>query len=304
MSKSIIIDDNKESSQFYGLAPEQATFWLEKYEYIFQRPIRQWWVDYLAREMRKGRFEPTAILMFAINKEDGKRYNLNGRHTMQAIIKSQLPQKVIVISYVRDNLMQIRKLYTTIDKNLKRTIKDDILALNLPEINGLNVSDLIRIQSALKFITSRFNHSQMSRKFGYNDQDIINLIPQWIEYYTNYKKAISKSNLILTNAALVSMGIITFKFDSINATNFWTNIALGTSNPKSAERVFREFYLQLDKKRSSDIFKSIMVAWNSFIKSQKCSEVNLKNPPSIYEIYNTELNNNIEEFIKNYFAIK
>ncbi len=93
------------------VSPATAAKWLEEFNYEDNRPIRQRWVDYLARQMAKGMWQDNGEpLIF-----DVEGHMLDGQHRLSAVVKSG----VTITFDVRRGVAT--EAFTTIDQAASRT---------------------------------------------------------------------------------------------------------------------------------------------------------------------------------------
>lgn len=152
-------DVSETSSEIKLITPVYAQLVLARYRYERQRPLRDVWVDYLAEEMRRGRFKLTTIEFAMTN--DTRLQLINGQHTLAAIIRCQQAQTLNVVTHMVDGQDAVDHLYARCDAGGKRTPAQVYKALQMDRILNLSSqTDLNAVASAVRFIESRFGASR------------------------------------------------------------------------------------------------------------------------------------------------
>lgn len=147
--------ENVPTSKMVVVNPTMAQSWLEQNSYSKQRKIRKLHVALLAREMRLGRFQPTAQVGFAILND--REILVNGQHTLHAIIQSGLPQVVNVVYHEVDDEYEIAKLYFCYDIHKKRTFGEIAEAFDVSRRTELSTSQVTKVGAAVLFIATDFS---------------------------------------------------------------------------------------------------------------------------------------------------
>lgn len=106
-------------SEFKQIDPQEAARILSQNQYERHRRILPRHVSYLAEEMRRGNFQPTATIVFAEDDRGGLRL-MNGQHVLSAIVESGavvgLPVSVLQAKTDED----IADIYSAIDRHIRR----------------------------------------------------------------------------------------------------------------------------------------------------------------------------------------
>lgn len=200
------------------VTPEQAIAWLNKAGYDKQRSVREWWVSYLAEEMKKGNFEQDTALMFM--KHNGALELVDGQHRLNAVVKSGLSQRfVIVIRDVSDE-QAVADAYYRLDQSLRRTASDQYRVLELEEKLDLTSTDLNALGASVKFLFLGFDF-KASGPFGktIHPDERLRLMMEYSDaarhYFTMKMGAPSEISAALKRASTVSVALVTYRF-SIN----------------------------------------------------------------------------------------
>ena len=137
------------------VTPEMAKQILAESNYERQRPFRKGWSDYISNEISAGRFSLNT-LAFCQNGS-GKKYLVNGQHTLTAIVNSNIGLHLPVVTIQTDTPQEVDQNYTKLDIQRKRTIADVLRALGLEEELGISSRSLNHYASAAKIILFGFS---------------------------------------------------------------------------------------------------------------------------------------------------
>lgn len=195
------------------ITPETAQRWLETMLYEHQRPIRQSHVEFLAEEMRRGRF--VQGLQVHIVEWNDTHVIVDGYHRLEAIVESGLAQTVAVLRTKVANKTDIAWIYGNTDIGMRRTGAQLIGALELPEEIGCSVTEVRKLSGALPFMRSgcaRAAHSDRS----YHKDDLIRHIRLYAPYARSYfAQQIGMSDILRNRAnrsATLAIALLTWRF--------------------------------------------------------------------------------------------
>ena len=207
------------------ITPSFANDLLNSCSYQYQRGVNENHVDFLAQEMARGRFSPTAQVVTA-SIPSGRRFIINGQHTLRAIRKSGLTQRITMFSVFFDTEREVAEEYGKLDVGKPRSFMDQLSPLNLTDEFGLNVTNLRALVSAAKMITSNFGDRSLRVRAHVDDVERVS------REYANAAHdffSIGRCDMVvksLYRAATVSVALVTYRFsakiygiDKIN--DFW-----------------------------------------------------------------------------------
>jgi len=254
----------EQSIKFFDVTPEMASKWLANCNFDNQRNTRSWWVDYLAKEMLADRFEAVATITFATTADTKTYYNINGRHTLLAIVKSGETVNLPVSSFLVENEQRVKELFARIDKNLKRTTRDSIEILNIDEQMGLNKTETAQLLSAINHIGSRLTIGGNSTKYTESEKLIV--LKDFENEYKLFKDSIANDLLkFYKNGMILAIALLMFRFNLDNAVEFWKSVSLGEGRKNSPERELFD-YLHFKRNRNSiNLRNTIAYCWNQFL---------------------------------------
>lgn len=190
-----------------------ARKWLEEKHYRGQRDIRRDHVEFLAEEMRRGRFaQGTPIRYCTLRNED---YLVDGRHRLSAVVASQTSQIFTVICDVVQTEQEIAEIYSALDIGRKRTISDMYSAMNLPEQLALSKSQLNCVGSAVGFIHSGFTRS---RTISLHRDELLRMIDEYSDsarqYYADVFGVPVELRAAYQRSSTLSLAMITYRYSA------------------------------------------------------------------------------------------
>lgn len=198
---------------FTRVTPALASLWLETRQYTGQRTLRPAHVKYLAEEMRRGRFQETAQIVFCVLGD--KYFNVNGNHTMNAIVASQMPQTLIVVEVPVEDMEEVAEIYGAIDTNLGRTVADYFTTINLKGEVNLTATQLNSVGGACKFIYNHFRTVTGSRMHPDEYTLMIRKFAPYARQYFDLQRDLSHAiSQPARRSATMSVALITFAFSA------------------------------------------------------------------------------------------
>jgi hypothetical protein len=278
------------------ITPDLAkTFLSEKYYYEFNRTLNKMHVDFLADAMKKKRFDPTAQIALGCVPND-QDYLINGQHTLHAIIKSGLPQRLNIVRYNVRDYTDVHSLFSHYDIGKMRTFADSVKAFEVSKNTGLLHTQITLTAGALRYMKSGFPKTSPTVKFS--SEDMIKLIYDWKEeallVFNQFKGGEVKVCIRLRTAASLSVLLVISKYHPIKGSEFIAKVAtddfLKTGDPrKSLNRYMRETGANPRETghrpvTNGQVSRAVAKAWNKFF-----SGVTVKN----IRVHKSEVDKNI-----------
>jgi hypothetical protein len=236
-----------------------------------QRSLREWHVKELAETMRRGEFTEGTQVHFARYRE--KLHNINGMHTLHAVIESNQSIELSILTTVCDSEQEIAELYARHDRHLGRTLSDAYEAHGLSERFAMSKTQIGQVDAAVAVILNGFSGN---RKKGYDMRStdertrLINeYAPLGKRFLDTIKRCPTGSHAALRNAAVMSVGMLTFARNPEKAREFWTQVALGDGLTIGDPRKTLMQWLVANpaKKVGTEVRSRIVTqAWHSFLK--------------------------------------
>lgn len=215
------------------VTPEQAVTWLTKYKTDVQRPLRQKWVTELAETMQRNQFDRNSTIQ--LRELNGEVHLVDGRHRLNAVVKSGTTQSFIVIT---DEVIDEQKLLDTfrrLNESALVTKSDYYVAMKLDLETGLSRTQLNKVSSAVPFIHDQFRPGS-NRDLALEKR--VDLIRHYAESAGDYFEAILPAgNLMVSKmrwAAVIAVGLITFDesvktYGRDTVFEFWEGVARMTN---------------------------------------------------------------------------
>jgi hypothetical protein len=239
------------------IAPELAQLWIDEATLAedlgAMRPIRDWWVTYLAREMLKGEFAQSAVI--GIGRLRGREGILNGNHTLRAIVRSGVTLTLPVETYDCKTEGEFRHLYATWDTGQKRQRRDTLRAYDAIGMFGhgeATQSDVTNLSSAVSFMLKGFGIKYVSDpSIRLSNAELMAEMKSWVEPYALLRAITGGGNTnswngrILRRQGVCSVALITIRDQPELAQKFWRAVVSGTGLIVKGDPVlrFRDYLL-------------------------------------------------------------
>lgn len=289
-----------------SVTPEMAEEFL-KANFIHNRKLQDLHVQFLANEMKLGRFLSTAEIH--VMYRNGEPILVNGQHTCAAIIKYGKPVTVTVRKTVVKEPGQIAMTYAFgHDTGLKRQFGDAINAYDLaPEI-GLTTQQVTLLAAAINYIKNGFTSSTSggsgTRRIA--PVDLMEDVRRWSAEAKIFLNTIQWSGRtgtrefarIARKRASFSIALVTLYYQPDKAIEFWQGIArpdnLMYSDPRFTARTKIE---QSMSSRGTDyavnparLSRQLAACWNAYMRGGDLSKVYPRRETELIVISGTPYN--------------
>jgi hypothetical protein len=268
------------------VTPELAMEWLANRVYSGQRPLKKGHVTFLAREMRNNTFIQGTQIHFA--RLEDRYYLVNGQHTLNAIFESETPTILTVHVTEVSTEDEVTRLYYHHDGGISRTNADTFRAVHFGERYNLNTKQVNTLAASAVYIENGFRTSiQQVRR---TRDEVLQASERWATEMSEFVRVLghrdnSKIGPFL-RAAVVSVGLVTTRFQPESSKEFWQGMAendgLRKSDPRSILRnyLFEHNLIRRDgsaKKTVDNEYMSRTVSqlWNAFYHNDELH----KRPP-------------------------
>jgi hypothetical protein len=272
--------------QIETVTPERAQEFL-RCNFAGQRRFRQNWADYLANEMREGRFLPTAEIH--IMYRNGEPVMVNGQHTCMAIIKYGKPVRVTVRKTSTTEHGQIAMMYALgHDTGLKRTMSDSLSAYGLLNQYDIGSSRQDQLTTAMRHIRAGFNEDgrSLGRLSAPPPTEVVDHVEEWVHAAKLFwGTAIAKggnreTKRLLDKRGALSVVITTYRYQPLRASEFWEKVvapdSIMTSDPRAiTARVLdksRNTPYGSDKMTSATLSRALARCWKAFIEGEEMKQ--------------------------------
>ncbi len=262
-----------------NITPQTAQEWLQ-YN-IDNRRLRTAHVEFLAKEMRYGRFQETAeIHLFTVGDV---RYMLNGQHTCHAVVLYGAPVRVTVRrSSGTEN--ERRMVYSVgHDKGLSRTFSDSVRVYDLADSMQVRSSYIDRIAASIRYAELNFGLKPPHTR-RVSDIELMGIVPLWDTEMALLLETISpcakEMRNTITRSDLLSVALITLFFQTDKAVDFWRGVAKGDLLPDDdARKRLRDYLVKVKwnnrslSDKPSVITRRVVDCWNKFYDGREAKRV-------------------------------
>lgn len=271
------------SLQVETVTPEKAAEFF-KVNYAHNRRVRPSWVDYLAREMREGRFMSTAEIH--IMYRNGEPTMINGQHTCLAIIKYGRPVRATVRKTTTTEAGQIAMAYAFgHDNGVRRTFSDGMNAYGLSDQTGLPSESLDKLVRAISFIKNNFSGA----KHGSNS--VKDSPADHVKYVLFFAPVMKMFNLHvmpcekmllrrMRRQSSLSVALVTFLYQPEHSIKFWSQISNPDQLAWNDPRVTARGYIEAMYPRGNGSWemerklpRQIARCWAEFLKGNSLERV-------------------------------
>lgn len=202
------------------ITPDLAKEYLS-FIYDSQRPLNKNHVSYLADAMTNVLFDPTSTIAFVLL--NGEKILVDGQHTLNAIIKSGVPQNMLVANYLVTTQEEVARLYSHFNIGKGRSFSDSVRAYGIMGDMEMGINNINRMASALRFMKAGFP-SATSIKEKYQHEYMIELIGNWIHQGHAFFESINGSDyrirLHLKSMSIMSVGLVILKYSPDEGVRF------------------------------------------------------------------------------------
>jgi hypothetical protein len=211
--------------------PGRAAKMIEADHYAGQRNLRPWHVNELAEAMSRGKFTEGTQIHFC--KHNGKKYNVNGNHTLHAVVKSGVTINLGILMTEVETDEEIADHYSRHDRHLARTLGDAVKAHGVEAKLGLTGKQITVANYGIKMILSEFANARRGNTYEIraHDERVSMLLNEYGDEAKGYFDAIKGCSKLfaapLMTAAVVGVALLTFKKDPEKAKSFWMQVATG-----------------------------------------------------------------------------
>lgn len=265
------------------ITPELANEWVTAYFYekplmhSVMRNIRETHVNYLAREMTRGMFG-SATIAFADCKENGRRFIVNGNHTLRAIVQSGVNMYLTVEVNECDTVAQVRHLYATYDKNLLRQRVDSLRAYGASDTLEIRHTDVKVLAAAVAFMSDDFGAT--NKKPRIPDAELLDMMRPWTKHYGRLLVAVGSGApwfaRIMNRRAVLSVALHTMKHQPDISFRFWESVVSGAGFRDYAPALkLRDYLIETTlvgdhgRTKPGDMAKAVAYCWNKHLNNER-----------------------------------
>lgn len=261
------------------VTPAMAKCLVEHLNFDEQRALKGTNVVVLAAAMKEGRFREYSDIQFA--SLNGALHLINGQHTLHAIVASGVSVPLCVHVYSVRSADEIRRLYSRFDVGTPRNLKDTMGSLGA-ELE-LTTKQRDRLSGAVKRVHLRFRthfgHDQERAILSRDYDRIKEMMREWKPYALEYFKAISgavaENRKVFERGDVLGVGMITFKYQSVMAHDFWSAAAQDDGLRQKDPRKTLIEWLKSNRTsaKAGRQHKAAIAAWNAFMDGKTLERI-------------------------------
>lgn len=279
------------------VTPQMAEDWLEHNHFEQQRKRRPRHVDYLAGELKAGRFRKGTVIEFGVLK--GRAYIVNGQHTLAAVVQSGISIELVIVRQTVQTEDALARLYNTHDSGLPRTWVDAYAAMGLNQRWNMTDSEITAYGRAAPYIAGEFTQKGVREALANRSKDLrINTMETHHEAAKQYFACLSEAEPPIRKALLLppmlALGTYTLFHAKEAAEEFWSLAAddqnLSKTDPPKVTTILAQRIERRTQKALVGLGQSVIGAWNASVLGKEVKTPKLiKNPTDIVRIFGTPL---------------
>lgn len=274
----------KITSETVEITPSQARWMRDNCHFERQRNISAQNVDRLAREMVAGRFTPGTQVYICV-LPSSRELIINGNHTLEAISKSGVPQRLTVTRHHVADMDEAGRVYAVFDLQKNRTWGDSLRASGA----GYGVPHPTVILSAIGMIMSGFapwkntgasRLTRIDRMEEYKPAAIL-----WGETVGRAPRPIHN---MLKRVGIASVALETLRYQPNKAYDFWYRTAqdngLTVGMPERTLLAWMRSAKQGGSAGQWQVTQSMAaaLAWNAFFQGRDLKLIKTASMDKIY----------------------
>lgn len=267
------------------ITPETARLHIANEIFAGQRQISETHVEFLADTMRKKQFNGGSSIQFARCDETGWVV-VDGQQRLHAIVRSGIPQDIVVVRHECGSVRDLAGLYARIDRGRGRSVIDAMRALGLLDgETSLSQTELKHFSQAAVLLrrdmtSAAISGSTYDAKSAEARHDEMSKWSQPATLYFAHTRGAAERKLF-DRREVVAIGIVTFADAPKLAAEFWGGAAkddgLRASDP-------RKKMLETMRKTPASrtgigyLGNAVSACWNAYVEGRDLSKVIVRDP--------------------------
>lgn len=247
-----------------------------------QRPIKSHHVEFLAQQMRHGRFTSGTQIVF-VRLPDGQFYFVNGYHRMHAQIRTGKSIEYQILIHDAEDEEEIIRFYYRQDRGQRVRSEAEVLAaVGAAEKYNLTKTMTRAVFQAQPLIDNNFVRPTVYADPTARDDDLrLEACRPWwavaAEYEALIKGAPTPIHSRLTSSQAAAVGLITIKYQPEKAVEFWRGLAMddGLRRDDPRKALLIDFGWRKWLKHGSDGCVVISLAWNAFYAGRTLQQIKI-----------------------------
>lgn len=261
------------------MEPEIASQILAQCNYEGQRSLESLHVNRLAAEMQAGYFTQRTPIDFGV-LPDGRTVLVNGQHRLYGVVKSGCSLEVTIILHPVANEDELHRLYTSFDVVQRPRSSSAIMnATGIADEMGIGKETArkaydaaVIIACGLKNINAYKRDPLISTPNGRLDtlQEWWPTIKIYDDLIRDARRAVKRN---LLTASIMSIGLVTIRYQADRASEFWRGVAaddrLAKNDPRKTLLILLE---TIQKHDVNDTLSRAACCWNAWFRNEKLSQ--------------------------------
>lgn len=254
------------------MGPQEASRYLDEFNYDKQRPSSQGHIDFLTYEMKANRFATEA--MYVVHY-DGKGYLTDGRHRLRAIMQYGKPELVPVVHIHAKDKDAIADDYIRRDCGRVRTVAHAYTATDLATQTELTNTQLNALGAACHIITGGFqleprgNRDPALRSRDIRKKSVLYWARDAKAFFTATAGSDADMRKALNRAAVLAVALVTIRYQPEKAAQFWHRVALNDGLRRREPEHTLVQYLQkyeANSMRRNKYARGVANGWNAHLE--------------------------------------
>ena len=259
------------TSTVIKITPDHARHLRDTAHFERQRKIAAENVNRLAHEMKAGRFIP-GLQVYICVLPDGSEHIVNGNHTLEAVVKSDVSQVLTVTRAGVPDFEEAGRRYAVFDLQKTRTWSDSLRATGA----GEEIPDANRAMAAVRLILDGFTGDKSRARSS--RISVIDMLPEYEIaaklFAASIKGAPTESSKMVRRAGVMAVALETCRYQPSLASEFWGSVAHDNGLVKGTPERALLGWLRNNKPMgggSSQTYhaKSAALAWNAAFRGQE-----------------------------------
>lgn len=261
---------------FVKLSAVEMNRILQVCQYEHQRQTSERHIAVLSDLMTRGQWQPKGQLDFAVL--DGNFILVNGYHRAYAQVRSGKTIEWSVVFHKVKTEGELRSLYFAFDTNIRIRGTHDILRANeFADMHGLGRTMSEALYRAVPYIASGFETNPKKKNFLVEKQ-----VDRRLQVASDYAKAAARYETCLEglggarrkklmSGAVVAVAVITLRYQSSRAWEFWAGVAgndgLKRGDPRQS--LISDMMTRTAAANKLMAYAPAMIAWNAFFEERE-----------------------------------
>lgn len=282
MGKAIIEQHPQVRSEVSMIGPEVAKHFLQTTQFPRQRTLNEPNIMRLVSEMLRGWFIPGTSLFFAV-LPDGTTYQLNGQHSLNAIVRSKTTYP-FTLTYVEvADINQAGHMYSRLDLQRTRSWHDAYRAAGFEDKATFDVTWVSTFGTAIRSLLNNFKYDadRAQRVFLSSRELQLQIFEEYLPLAEKYVRAMrykhGKAALPWKRGVVMAIGLELMQYQPKKAYDFFYGASaddgLAASDPRKVLLTYLRNNGALARHERKLIAAATAMCWNAYFGGQSMKVV-------------------------------